>query len=54
MDDPAALKKPVILIVDDEPVPFAAMANALVRRYGEDHRITRTRVRARRSTISSA
>jgi len=39
MDEPAALNKPVILIADDEPVPLAAMANALVRRYGEDYRI---------------
>jgi hypothetical protein len=39
MDEPAALNKPVILIADDEPVPLAAMANVLVRRYGEDYRI---------------
>ena len=39
MDEPAALNKPVILIADDEPVPLTAMANALVRRYGEDYRI---------------
>jgi thioredoxin reductase (NADPH) len=39
MDEPAALKKPVILIVDDEPVPLEAMSNALVRRYGEDYRV---------------
>ena len=39
MDEPAALKKPVILIVDDEPAPLEAMSNALVRRYGEDYRV---------------
>jgi thioredoxin reductase (NADPH) len=33
------LKKPVIMIVDDEPAPLAAMSRALIRRYSEDYRI---------------
>jgi thioredoxin reductase (NADPH) len=31
--------KPVIMIVDDEPVALSAMQNAVARRYGEDYRV---------------
>jgi len=31
--------KPVILIVDDDPVSLSAMQNALARRYAEDYRV---------------
>jgi hypothetical protein len=36
MDEQAALKKPVILIVDDEVVPLKAVAKALAHRYNEN------------------
>jgi thioredoxin reductase (NADPH) len=33
------LTRPVILVVDDEPMPLAALLDALSRRYGEDYRV---------------
>jgi thioredoxin reductase (NADPH) len=33
------LTRPVILVVDDEPMPLATLLDALQRRYGEDYRV---------------
>lgn len=39
MDKNDEAKKPVILIVDDEPIPLGALSEAIARRYGADYRV---------------